>query len=146
MTPEQWRAPRLGWPHLLICYLLDADCSATVKIVPACADSSWGLYHAIAEFCCPTDFVGIYPEGGTGLMCLSNSLPIPPGKLAASVRYHQMYFPDLNSDLTQIQVKQFTSTNAAVATAGSGSSSSSSLSSRTTSAGSGTVTSGPDSE
>ncbi|KAK0110663.1 hypothetical protein ONS96_002265 [Cadophora gregata f. sp. sojae] len=95
--------------------LADADCAATVKVVPACADSSWGLYHAIAEFCCPVDYVGVYPEGGTGLMCLSSSLPIPSDKLAGSV-------------------KQNTSTKAAAATPSPGS--------KTTSASSGTVTSG----
>lgn len=99
-----------------ICCPTDADCSATVKTVPACADTSWGLYHAFGEFCCPSDFVGVYPESGTGLMCLSSSLPIPSDKLASSV-------------------KQFTSTQVAVATPGSGS--------KTTSTGSGTVTSSP---
>ena len=68
-------------------FLLDADCSATVRVVPACADTTWGLYHAIAEFCCPSDFVGIYPEGGVGPMCMSKSLPIAESKLASSVRY-----------------------------------------------------------
>jgi hypothetical protein len=66
-------------------FLTDADCSATVRVVPACADTSWDLYHAYAEFCCPSDFVGIYPEAG--LLCMSKSLPIPTSKLASKVRY-----------------------------------------------------------
>ncbi|PVH88809.1 hypothetical protein DL98DRAFT_648147 [Cadophora sp. DSE1049] len=106
-------------PTEAICCPTDADCTATVKVVEACANSSWGLYHAFGKFCCPSDFVGVYPEGGTGLMCLSSSLPIPSDKLALSV-------------------EQATSTKTTVATASSGS--------KTTSAGSGTITSGPDSE
>ncbi|KAK0109704.1 hypothetical protein ONS95_002383 [Cadophora gregata] len=121
-------------PTEAICCPTDADCAATVKVVPACADSSWGLYHAIAEFCCPVDYVGVYPEGGTGLMCLSSSLPIPSDKLAGSVRHPKTCVLMNDAWLICIQVKQNTSTKAAAATPSPGS--------KTTSASSGTVTSG----
>ncbi|KAH7336302.1 hypothetical protein BKA65DRAFT_552960 [Rhexocercosporidium sp. MPI-PUGE-AT-0058] len=67
-----------------ICCPTDVDCSGTVRVVKACADNSWGLYHAYWNFCCPLGMVGIYPDG-SGLMCLSSSLPIPKDRLASEV-------------------------------------------------------------
>ncbi|KAG4428270.1 hypothetical protein IFR05_016246 [Cadophora sp. M221] len=115
-----------------ICCPTDTDCSATVRVVQACADTSWGLYHVLGEYCCPPDMVGIYPKDD-GPMCMLASLPIPSDRLAAAV-------------------KQATTANSAVATAGSsktssaGSSVSSSTSSATIASGSGTTTSGSDTQ
>ncbi|KAL5317552.1 hypothetical protein ACEPPN_014647 [Leptodophora sp. 'Broadleaf-Isolate-01'] len=103
-----------------ICCPTDVDCSATVRVVQACADTSWGLYHVYGEYCCPSDMVGIYPLDD-GPMCMSASLPIPTDRLASEVR-------------------QATTANGAVATAGS--SKTSSASSGTITSGSGTTTSG----
>lgn len=105
-----------------------------MRVVSACADTSWGLYHAFEDFCCPSDFVGIYPNGGdNGPMCISESLPIPESALASSVRY-QCSFGSRSKVLKDNQVKQATTTRAAVSTPGS--STTTSVSSSTTSPGS----------